>query len=38
MRAKMSRMPPAAIAYPTVISIVVIIETERIMRCGELMD
>ena len=38
MRAKMSRMPPAAMAYPTVISIVVIIETERIMRYGELMD
>jgi len=34
----MSRIPPAAMAYPTVISIVVIIETERIMRYGELMD
>ena len=34
----MSRMPPAAIVYPTVISIIVIIETERIIRYGELID
>jgi len=34
----MSRIPPAAIAYLTIISIVVIVETERIIRCGELID
>jgi hypothetical protein len=38
MRAKMNRMPPAVITYLTVISIVVIIKTERIIRCGELID
>ena len=38
MRAKMSRMPLAAIVYLTVISIIVIIETERIIRYGELID
>jgi hypothetical protein len=38
MRARTSRIPLAAMAYPMVISIVIIVETERSMLCGELMD
>jgi hypothetical protein len=38
MRARTSRIPLAVMAYLMVISIVIIVETERSMLYGELMD
>jgi hypothetical protein len=38
MRVRTSRILLAVIAYLIVISIVIIIETERSMLCGELMN